>query len=75
MENVRDFWELNCKTLVYKYVNNNEDNCRELAMYISDLVEVQNVRRDKCRTIFFDMDMSYARMVLTVRYKIWRCKT
>jgi len=35
------------------YVNNTEDNCRELAMYISNVVGVQNVRRDKCRTIFF----------------------
>jgi hypothetical protein len=31
MENRRDIWELNYKESVY--VNNTEDNCREIAMY------------------------------------------
>jgi len=34
-----------CKKLVY--VNNTEENCRELAMYLSNVLGVQNVRRDK----------------------------
>ena len=51
MENGRDICKLNCKKSVY--VNNAEDNCRDLAMYFSDIVGVQNVRRDKCRTIFY----------------------
>jgi hypothetical protein len=51
MENRLDIWELNCKESVY--VNNIEENCSELAMYFSDVVGVQNVRRDKGKTTFF----------------------
>ena len=39
MEKGRDIWELNCKKSVY--VNNTEDNCKELANYFSDGLGVQ----------------------------------
>jgi hypothetical protein len=51
MENGRDIWELKCKKSVY--VSNTQDNCRELPMYLSGVVTVQNVRMDKGRAIFF----------------------